>query len=323
MAWITTAARTAARPGRYVQILHHMITNPGRNSQSTLVRLVPAVALLAAVGCQTGPSEEELARQKFAADNERLTAELHARDSLISEMTLSFDEIQNNIELVAEQEKLVTSEAANSELALDKRRKIVRDIQMINGLMQQSREKITQLNGRLDRSKIEASGLRKKLKELDALLASRDSSLMNMKDQLLAKDFQITQVNDQLTAIELEIAKREAIIEQQTLALNKAYMAMGTYKELEQKGVLTKEGGIVGIGKHVAMRDDAGKSAFKEVDIRELHTVPLQGEKAVLVTEHPKNSYRIVEEEDKLAYLEIKDPEEFWRLSKYMVVELK
>lgn len=299
------------------------MTNPMRNSQSTLARLVPAVALLAAVGCQTGPSEEELARQRFVADNERLTAELHARDSLISEMTLSFDEIRNNIDLVAEQEKLVTSEAANSELALDKRKKIVRDIQMINGLMQQSREKISQLNGRLDRSRIEASGLRKKLKELDALLASRDSSLMNMKDQLLAKDFQITQVNDQLTAIELEIAKREAIIEQQTLALNKAYMAMGTYKELEQKGVLTKEGGIAGIGKHVAVNDDAGTSAFKEVDIRELHTVPLHGEKAVLVTEHPKNSYRIVEEEDKLAYLEIKDPEEFWRLSKYMVVELK
>lgn len=300
-----------------------MRTSRGKNKGGSLLGAAAVMALMAVTGCQTGPDQEQLARERSEADNARLTAELRSRDSLISDMTLSFDEIQKNIDLVADREKVVSSEAANVELALDKRRKIVRDIQLMNGLMQQSREKIAELNGRLDRSRIDASGLRKKLKDLDALLASRDSSLMNMKDQLVAKDFQIAQVNDQLSAIELEIAKREAIIDQQTIALNKAYMAMGTYKELEEKGVLTKEGGIAGIGKHVTLRDDAGSSAFKEVDVRELRTVPLQGEKAVLVTEHPKNSYKIVEQDDKLAYLEIKDPEEFWRLSKYMVVELK
>ena len=293
--------------------------------RSKSINWIIAGALVAVTlpACQTGPSPEELARQEAEAQNAKLQAELQSRDSLISEMTLSFDDIEKNLSLVAEREKLVSTEAAEGEIAMDKRQRIVRDLQLMNGLMEQSRDKIAELNKRLDKSNIEASGLRKKLKELDALLASRDSALTNMKDQLLAKDFQITQVNDQLTAIELEIAKREAIIDQQTVQLNKAYMAMGTLKELEAKGVVTREGGVAGLGRRVALNDDAGKSAFKEVDVRDLHTVALGGEKAVLVTDHPKSSYKIVEEKDQLAYLEIKDPDEFWRLSKYMVVELK
>ncbi|HMC97821.1 MAG TPA: hypothetical protein VKG92_09215 [Flavobacteriales bacterium] len=303
-----------------------MRTQGARNERSSgrlLLVSIAAIGILA--GCNSGPSPEELAKQKAEAENTRLVAELQARDSLIGEMTMSFDDIEKNLALMEEQEKLVTSEASGNELAMDKRKRIVRNVQLMNGLMQESRDKIAELNARLDKSKIEASGLRKKLKELDAMLASRDSSITSMKDQLLAKDFRITQVNDQLTAIELEIAKREAIILQQETEINKAYVVMGTYKELEQKGVLTKEGGLVGIGKHVTLRDDARAAQFREVDLRELHKVPLEvkADKAVLVTEHPKGSYRIVEENDGLAYLEINDPAEFWRLSKYMVVERK
>ena len=189
--------------------------------------------------------------------------------------------------------------------------------------MQDSRDRIAQMTKRLDKSKIDASGLRKRLKELDAQLAMRDSSITLMKSDLLAKDFQIAQVNDKLTAIELEIAKREAVILQQDTEINKAYMAMGTFKELETQGVLTKEGGLIGIGKRTEVREDVTRSKFKEVDVRTLHTVALNAQKAKLITEHPKDSYRLVEENDKLAYLEIRDPEQFWKLSRYRVVEVR
>jgi len=43
-----------------------------------------------------------------------------------------------------------------------------------------------------------------------------------------------------------------------------------------------------------------------------------------LVTEHPTGSYEVVKEgENMVAYIAIKDPQEFWRISKYAVVELK
>ena len=60
-----------------------------------------------------------------------------------------------------------------------------------------------------------------------------------------------------------------------------------------------------------------------QTDVRDLHRIPVQAKKAVLVTDHPASSYEMVKEDDMIAYLEIKDPEAFWKLSKYAVVEVK
>ena len=55
------------------------------------------------------------------------------------ELELNTIEIANALD---EREKLVTSEAASNELAMDKRKRIVRDVQLMNGLMKESRDKI-------------------------------------------------------------------------------------------------------------------------------------------------------------------------------------
>ena len=62
---------------------------------------------------------------------------------------------------------------------------------------------------------------------------------------------------------------------------------------------------------------------FKEINIKETTSFPLNVNKAQLMTEHPAGSYKLVEENEKIAYLEITNPEEFWRVSKYAVVEAK
>lgn len=283
-------------------------------------KLLPlSFALIFLGACQSGPTEGEMAARSEA---EQLKSELAARDSLIGEMVLSFDDIEKNIALMDDREKML-GESAEGELNMDQRQKIVRDVQLMNGLLQESRDRIADLTKRLDKSRIEAGGLRKRLKELDLMLATRDSSITSMKEELLARDFQIGQVNEQLSAIELEMAKREAMIEQQTDQMNTAWYAVGTSKELEDRGLVTKSGGFIGIGKQSMLSNEATTTQFKEVDVRVANRIPLSGKKAELVTEHPMDSYAIVENGDQLAYLEIKDPAAFWRLSKYMVVEVK
>lgn len=290
------------------------------NAAHSAAKLLPAVFALTFLGaCQSGPTEGEMAARSEA---DQLKNELASRDSLIGEMALSFDDIEKNIALMDDREKML-GESAEGELNMDQRQKIVRDVQLMNGLLKESRERIADLTKRLDKSKIETGGLRKKLKELDLMLATRDSSITSMKEELLARDFQIGQVNEQLSAIELEMAKREAMIEQQTTQMNTAWYAIGTSKELEERGLVTKSGGFIGLGKHSTLSEEATTNQFKEVDVRVANRIPLSGKKATLVTEHPLNSYTIVEGGDQLAYLEIKDPAAFWRLSKYMVVEVK
>lgn len=297
-----------------------------RNEQSPLLKRSVRALMLGSVGamlliaCQRGPSEAELAMK---AENERLMGDLQNRDSLIGDMTRSFDEIESNIQLMEEREKIIANNATEEQLSLNKKDKIVRDLQLMNGLLNESRERIKELTARLDRSKIDAKGLRAKLKELDMQLASRDSAITNMKGDLLARDFRIDQINKNLDSISLVVAKREAVIDQQTVELNKAYYIMGTEQELEAEGVLTKEGGFIGIGKRTSLNSDATPAKFTQTDVRDLHRIPVKAKKAELVTEHPASSYEMVKEDDMIAYLEIKDSDAFWKLSKYAVVEVK
>ncbi len=294
-------------------------TSPRRIAkQARPITLALAAAFLISA-CESGPTEGELAAR---AETENLKSQLLSRDSIIGEMAVSFDEIEKSIAMMDHRE-IILGEITTGELDHDKRKKVIKDLQLMNGLMQENRDRIAELTKRLDKSKIEASGLRKKLKELDAMLASRDSSISVMKDGLLAKDFRIEQVSQQLTAMELEVAKREAFIEQQTNEMNAAWYVVGTSKELEERGVITKTGGFIGIGKTAQMNGDVTNNEFIEVDARSTARVPLGVKKARLVTEHPKDSYRIVEEGNELAYLEIKDPKMFWKLSRYMVAEVK
>ena len=77
------------------------------------------------------------------------------------------------------------------------------------------------------------------------------------------------------------------------------------------------------MGKKGALIADVPEKLFTKVDITETKMIPVHSKGAKLITKHPSNSYTMVPEEgDKIAYIEIKDPEMFWKMSKYAVVEI-
>lgn len=289
-------------------------------TQRTSLRIAGAAAMacLAMVACQRGPSENEKAA---LAENARLKTEVQSRDSLIEDMTRSFGDIEQNLAIIEDREKLLPP--GEESLTVDQRERIMRDIQLMNSLMQESRDQVAELTKKLDRSRVDSGSLRKKLKALDAELAHRDSTITVMKEELLAKDFKIEEVNQRLNAFELEMARREATIEQLGNEMHTAYYAVGSVKELEENGVVKRDGGLLGIGRSSALNEAVSSNKLSTIDTRNTERIPLSGKKVELVTEHPAGSYEIVKEKDELAYLKIKDPDAFWRLSHYLVAEVR
>jgi hypothetical protein len=98
---------------------------------------------------------------------------------------------------------------------------------------------------------------------------------------------------------------------------------MGTYKQLKEEGILDREGGLLGVGGSKAIQDNFDPKHFTDLDIRQTKTIAINAKKAVVVSEHPQSSYKMVEENGQIAYLEIENPEEFWRISKYAVIQVK
>jgi hypothetical protein len=189
----------------------------------------------------------------------------------------------------------------------------------------------------LKASGIEIRSFKNKITRLNQYIAEQNNSIRQLKNEVEQRDYKIAEMDTQLTRLQDDIAskddsivrksqiiadKLQAILEKDN-EINKAYFAAGTHKELVKKGVLSKETGFLGIAKNSTIRDDMNESYFTKLDIRNVSHFQINTKKAKLISEHPANSYRLVEENDKIAYLEIENPQEFWKLTKYAVVETK
>lgn len=101
--------------------------------------------------------------------------------------------------------------------------------------------------------------------------------------------------------------------------MNVAYYAFGTKKELVEKNVIEKEGGVLGMGKTIKMKKDFNRDYFMKIDIRQFNQLPLNTKKAKLVTIHPDNTYHWVGEKT-VESIVIDKPDEFWKTSKYLLI---
>lgn len=251
------------------------------------------------------------------------TKQLTERDSTLNDWLASFDEIENNLKVIKEKEKIITVNSSGAEVSKDRRHQILEDIKNINGLLDQNRKKIAQLNAQLKKSGNTITGLQNRIASLEESMKAYENEIAQLKTNLVNKDFEIGQLNDHVVALNDTLTIKQETISSQTYKLNQAFLVSGTFKDLKEKGLLSKEGGFLGIGRKESFHEDFSDSLFKEINITETKTIPVNSKNAKLITEHPTGSYEMVKEKENLvAYIAIKDPEKFWKISKYAVVEI-
>jgi hypothetical protein len=252
------------------------------------------------------------------------TETISQRDSLINESMQTFAEIEKNLSTIKEKENIITMQSSNAEFSNERKQRILQDIEYINTLLDQNKKKIASLTAQLRNSGGTIKGLQVKIAELEATMKVREGEIADLKTALVEKDFEIGQLNTKMNDQQVAIAQKDEKISKQTYEINKAYIASGTYKELKAKGLLFKDGGFLGLGKKELLQSDFADSLFTQVNISELKTIPVNSKVAKLITEHPSSSYTMIRDNNnKISSIEIKDPEEFWKISKYAVVEIR
>jgi len=267
----------------------------------------------------------ERAEQLALMESQRQSFEdmLIARDSTINEWMLTLDQIEENLETILQKENLISVQSTDAEFTPDRKVQILDDIKQINTLLDLNKKKIAALNAELKKSGGAIKGFQERISELEMSIKQRESEITDLKMALVNKNFEIEQLNTRMTDLQITIAHQDEEISNQIDEMNTAYLAYGTYKDLKEKGIISKEGGFLGLGKKESLVEDFADSLFSQVDITDLRSIPVNSKDARLITEHPTNSYELIhEEEDKIAYIEIKDPDIFWKISKYAVVEI-
>ena len=82
---------------------------------------------------------------------------------------------------------------------------------------------------------------------------------------------------------------------------------------MTKKGIFTKT---------KVLQDGFNRDYFITIDTREVTEIPLFSSKAKLQSNHPETSYEFTKDEDGNVTLKITNPEAFWSLSKFLVIEV-
>jgi len=253
------------------------------------------------------------------ADLENQNTELNnasgEKDDKIENYIQSLNEIYDNLAVIKEKEKIVSSNfnMGNGELNTDIKDLIVNDMGLINNLLEENKQKLAWLQSKLKKSNLKIAELEKMIENMASQLQEKDAEIVSLQTQL-------ANANQQLKVLFEEYNNRIEEIGAQTDKLNTAYYCYGTSKELIAQGVLTKEGGFIGIGKSQKLADDFNKEYFTKVDITLIKSIDLKSKKAKLVTTHASDSYAIEGADGKVDKLVIKNAEKFWASSKYLVI---
>lgn len=263
---------------------------------------------------------------KFKFEENRgnsLAIKLNQRDSLVNDYVNTLNEIEKDLLYIKEQENLLDAQSNDPELAKDKKSKIISDIQLVYSLVEQNKKKIADLSKKLKNSGVEIAALNEKVKYLTSTIEERDNSFVALNQQMAEKENEIISLNDQVGTLETVVINQKGLIDEQEISLNTAYIAAGNFKELKEKGILTKEGGFLGLGKNTSLANEVSDESFTKIDVTETKSFPVFSERVELITEHPAGSYEWVEENNQIAYMVISNPKEFWKISKYAVLETK
>jgi predicted nucleic acid-binding Zn-ribbon protein len=281
--------------------------------------LMIATAAILAAGCHNYKADVEALNK----EKETLINDTKQKNVMIDEFVASMNEIETNLNSISEKQAAINMSASNPEMTRSQKDRINEEIASINELMKTNRDKMADLQKKLKRSNVRIGEFEKMVANLSQQIETKDKELAELNTRLNDLNTQVATLNTNVTTLTTQNEEKTKIIDDQTSKIHTAYYTKGTYKELESKNVLTKEGGFLGIGKEQKVTNDFNPDAFAKVDITQTKVIPIESKNAKIITTHPTSSYVLeTKEQDKkyVTNLVISDPDQFWKASKYLVV---
>ena len=106
---------------------------------------------------------------------------------------------------------------------------------------------------------------------------------------------------------------------------NTAWFVLGTLDELEQQNIIKtqKKDSTHYSDYYLCLSDSTNFDYFTKIDIRVDKKIKLYSKYAMLISQHPKDSYTFFRDQINQYVIDIIDPKSFWYNNKYLVVRVK
>ncbi len=244
------------------------------------------------------------------------------KDSLMQLM----GDIADGMTQIKELEDIVSVNNLNGETP-DRKKQLRDDIVLIQQSINKHKQRLAELERRLKQSTNYNATMQKSIENLKAQLEDQQKTINGLTEQLAAAHIQIKNLNQSVDSLSnanktVTREKEAAVQESKQLShevdnLNTCYYVIGSKKELKAHKII--ETGF--LRKTRILEGDFEMSYFTKADRRTLNEIPLHSSKAQLMTNHPKDSYEIVDHGN-VKTLHIKDTNRFWEKSNFLVVKV-
>ena len=137
------------------------------------------------------------------------------------------------------------------------------------------------------------------------------------KIQIADLGTKVDSLNTTVASVTEEKTKAEEATTTAVNELNTCYYAIGTKKELKEAKII--ETGF--LRKTKLLQADFQQSYFTKADKRTLTSIPTHSKKAKIITNMPEGSYDI-QDVDGMKVINVINPEKFWSMSNYLVIQV-
>ena len=294
-----------------------------RSFVKTIAGVSVALSLMV-VGC-TGNKGSSYEKLKTSYDSLLMQSDKNQAD--LNEAIGIINEVESNLSQIADAEHRVQADALKGELNQSQKQQIMDESSLLRQTLQENKQNLAQQQETLKRSGINIAALNKKIDLLSSQIAEKDqmsqslqADLESARGMIARQDSLITEQTEKGAVNEATIAIQNKKLQAQDAALHQAYYCFGTLSELKEENII-KGGGL--FSKAKVLPEGFNQDYFKQVDTRDLTTIALFAAKAHLRTQHPASSYHFEKDADGNQTLVIDNQQEFWSLSKYLVVEVE
>ena len=257
------------------------------------------------------------------AENASLVMELTQRNAELDDMMGTFNEVQEGFRKINAAESRVDLQRGTiTENSASAKQQIASDIEFISKQMEENKAQIAKLQAQLKNSSYNSAQMKKAVAALTAELNAKQQRIEELQTELASKNIRIQELDAAVTGLSSEkeelTAENEAkaqTVAAQDKALNTAWYVFGTKSELKDQKILNRG--------DVLKDDEFNKDYFTEIDIRKDKEIKLYSKRATLLTTHPAGSYELAKDDKEQITLKITNPNQFWSVSRYLVIQVR
>ena len=279
------------------------------------IMFVSVIMLTACNGEKLKQAEE---RNLMLGDS--LSVALANQDSLF----MLINEISDGVNRIKGLENILTTSTDLNAESQSKKDQLRNDILAIQQELQMRRERLGEIEKKLKSSKYYSSTLKKTIENLNAEIAQQQQIITDLRGSLVAANIKIEELDltvDSLNTAVANVTQEKEIAQEESInlanELNTCFYAVGSKSELKEHKII--ETGF--LKKTKIMKGDFEQSYFTTADKRTLVSIPTHAKKVQILTNQPKDSYEIIDENG-LKAVKITNADKFWSLSNYLVIQV-